>query len=134
MRIPDCRPRAQLLSGFVVVEDLPGLCPCKLVCVCKDGRQDGIEIKCRAHCVANLAEPLQLFDRSTELRGASLQLVEQPRVLDGDHGLISEGLEHGDLAFRKHSSLGTEHGEGPNRATVAEHGHRNNAAKTCYPR
>src|SRR5262245_24440971 len=30
-----------------------------------------------------------------------LQLGEQPRVLNGDHGLISEGLEEGDLFVRE---------------------------------
>src|SRR5205085_5121707 len=34
-----------------------------------------------------------------EVTVARLKLSEQPPVLDGDHGLIGEGLEQGDLAL-----------------------------------
>ena len=34
------------------------------------------------------------------MRERFLRLAEQPRVLDGDHGLIGEGAEGGDLRLR----------------------------------
>jgi hypothetical protein len=35
-----------------------------------------------------------------------LQLVERPHVLDGDHGLVGEGLEQRDLLVAERHDLG----------------------------
>jgi len=53
---------------------------------------------------------------------ARLELLEQPHVLDGDHGLVGEGLEEGDLAGREASYLAAAKEEGPGRHAVAEEG------------
>ncbi len=89
----------------------------------------GIEIERRAHRTADLAERLELFDRPTQLRSARLQLVEQPCVLDRDDGLVGEGLEHGDLPFRKHRGFGASDRDHSNWAAVAKHRHSKDAQK-----
>ena len=38
-----------------------------------------------------------VLERLGQLARARLHLLEQPRVLDGDHGLVGEGLEQLDL-------------------------------------
>ena len=36
---------------------------------------------------------------------ASLRLVEQPRILDGDHGLVGEGLQQLDVVVGERAGL-----------------------------
>ena len=38
---------------------------------------------------------------------ARLHLLEQPRVLDGDHRLVGEGLHQGDVIIGKQSNFGS---------------------------
>jgi hypothetical protein len=45
------------------------------------------------------------------------QLVEQPRVLDGDHGLIGKGLEQSDLSLREELDLSAAECDRANRDT-----------------
>ena len=66
----------------------------------QDGRQHFLEVERRRHGLADLAEGALLLDRARELRRALLQLLEQPRVLDGDDGLVGERLQQGDLLWR----------------------------------
>ncbi|MFZ0103423.1 MAG: hypothetical protein WAL49_14165 [Pseudolabrys sp.] len=46
-----------------------------------------------------------LLERLGEIVGALAQLIEQPRVLDGDDGLSSEILNQFDLLFAERSHL-----------------------------
>jgi hypothetical protein len=48
-----------------------------------------------------------------------LQLREQPHVLDGNDGLVGEGLEQCDLAFGKRLHFGAAETDGPERHPVA---------------
>ena len=41
-----------------------------------------------------------LFQRLGQFAGARLHLLEQPRVLDGDDGLVGEGFDQLDLPRR----------------------------------
>jgi hypothetical protein len=47
------------------------------------------------------------------------QLVEQPRVLDGDHGLIGKGLEQSDLSLREELGLSAAECDRANRDTFS---------------
>ena len=49
----------------------------------------------------NLARRCLLFQSFGEITVAFLQFLEQPHVLDGDHGLVSKRLNQLDLPFRK---------------------------------
>src|SRR5262252_9231496 len=46
------------------------------------------------------------------------RLVEQPHVLDGDDGLVGEGLEEGDLVVREPATLPASHRDSPDRNVV----------------
>ena len=97
-------------------------------------RRDRLEH--RLHVALRLADHAQdlagrrlLLQRFGQVAVARLQLVEQPRVLDRDHRLVGEGLEHGDLSFGEHRRFGASDGDRSNRAAVAEHRHGKDAAK-----
>ena len=71
-----------------------------------NGFEDGLEVECRA------ADDLQhlggrglLLQRLGHLAIAGLQLLEQPHVLDGDDGLVGEGLEQLDLPVGERTDL-----------------------------
>ena len=49
------------------------------------------------------------------------QLVEQPRVLDGDHGLSGEVLHQLDLLVSKGANFLAEHGERTDKFVVFQH-------------
>ena len=70
-----------------------------------DRAEHGLEVERGAEGLADLAQRLQLLDRAGELGRARLQLVEQPRVLDGDGRLVGEGLHQGDLAVGERPDL-----------------------------
>ena len=52
-----------------------------------------------------------------------LGLVEQPRVFDGDHGLIGEGLQQLDLVGCKRSGLTARYGNHADWLAITEHGY-----------
>jgi hypothetical protein len=48
-----------------------------------------------------------LLQRLAQIGRALAQLVEQPRVLDGDDGLVGESLKQRNLLIRKQINFGT---------------------------
>src|SRR5215467_7224988 len=58
-----------------------------------------------------------------------LRLVEQPRVLNRDDGLVSKRLQQLDLAIRKWTGFGPIHIDCPNRDAVAQHRNRHGASE-----
>jgi hypothetical protein len=46
-----------------------------------------------------LARDLKIFDSFGKLARPCLYLLEQPRVLDSDHGLVREGIDELNLTF-----------------------------------
>src|SRR5262249_55825928 len=54
------------------------------------------------------------------------QLVEQPRVLDGDDGLAGEVLDERDLLVVERANLLTKDADHSNELVVLEHRHNNN--------
>src|ERR1700731_3041704 len=66
---------------------------------------------------------MQHIRRGRLLLKRLLQLVEQPTVLDGDDGLIREGLDHGELLVGKGSNLSPPHRNHANESTFATHRH-----------
>jgi hypothetical protein len=49
-----------------------------------------------------------------------LQFGEQADILDGDHGLIGEGLEERDLVVGESAGLATRHPDGTERLVLPE--------------
>ena len=76
-----------------------------------------------ADLAADLAERAQLRDRAGQIARARLHLVEQPRVLDRDHGLIGELLEQLFLGLGHGSSLGPADDDDADRLALAQHRH-----------
>ena len=64
-----------------------------------------------------------LLQRLGEIVGALAQLVEQPRVLDGDHGLRGEVLDQLDLLVGERAYLLTIDDEGAYQRDFLEHRH-----------
>jgi len=42
-----------------------------------------------------------LLERFLEIARLGLNLIEQPRILDGDHGLVGKSFQEIDLALRE---------------------------------
>src|SRR5262249_62132813 len=53
-----------------------------------------------------LARDLQIFDGPGKLPRPRLDFLEESRVLDGDNGLIGEGIDKLDLTFGERANLG----------------------------
>src|SRR5262245_24561614 len=58
-----------------------------------------------------------------------LRFREQPHVLDGDHGLVGEGLEQSDLAVGERPRLRPPDTERAEEDAIAHHGYAECAAK-----
>ena len=64
--------------------------------------------------IEHLARRSLLLQRFLQLARSRLHLLEQPRVLDGDHGLVGEGLEQIDLPISEQSYFGASDQERSN--------------------
>ncbi len=62
-----------------------------------------------------------LFQRLAEIGRALTQLVEQPRILDGDDGLGGEVLDQFDLFAGERPDLLAKDGDGADQFTILEH-------------
>ena len=58
-------------------------------------------------CAENLARCGLLVERRHKLAIAGLEFFEQAHILDGDHGLIGEGLQQADLFLRERPGFGS---------------------------
>ena len=65
-----------------------------------DGGKDGGQVERGGDGLPDFAQNVQLVHGAGQLGGALLQLLEEPGVLDGDDGLIREGLQQRDLFAR----------------------------------
>ena len=68
-------------------------------------RQHGLKIKSGADRLADFAQSFQFSHRSRQFARPLFQFLEQPHVLDGDHGLIGEGFEKFDLFLGRRDEL-----------------------------
>ena len=114
---------AQAKFALLLVEhvDRTGLGAGELHRLGDDGREHGFEVERRVHRLRYFAERAQLADRAAELVGALAQLVEQPRVLDGDHRLGGEARNQSNLFVGEGADFLAEHGEGTDQLVVFQH-------------
>src|SRR4030095_15491056 len=68
----------------------------------------------------DLARGRLLVERRRQLAIARLELLEQPDVLDRDHGLVGEGLQQRNLLLGERAHLRAANGDGADRAAVAD--------------
>ena len=74
-----------------------------------------------------------LLQRLGDLGVARLQLLEQPHVLDRDHGLVGEGLQQLDLLVGERAHFRSANSDGADGSTLAQHRHRERRAPTACP-
>jgi hypothetical protein len=95
----------------------------------QDGPENGIELPRRARYDAqHLRRRRLLLKRLGEIIRALVQLVEQPRVLDGDDGLAGEARDQRDLLVGKRAHLLTVQGEHADQLVLLEHRHEEDGA------
>ena len=100
------RSQLELICGFVILVDRAAVAARELARARDDHVEHRLDLERRADRPAHLSQGLELFDRARQFSRALLQLLEQADVLDGDHGLVGEGLEQRDLALREELRLG----------------------------
>ena len=110
----------KFFRGFVVLVDGSAIGPAKLDSVRGDARQHGLKVESRAYRLTDFAERFELAHRACQFVGSLIQFFEQPHVLDGDHGLVGEGLEKSDLLVGERSDF---------RAANVDHSDRNTFAQ-----
>jgi hypothetical protein len=94
----------------LAIESMDGapLGPAESPGVLDDGLQHRLQPERRAgHCLQDVAERRLLLQRRGQVSIARLELLEESRVLDGDHGLVGKGLKQRDLLVRERIHLGT---------------------------
>jgi hypothetical protein len=64
---------------------------------------------------------------NSELTVLALDLIEQADILDGDDGLVGEGLKQGNLGVAKRAHVGAEDRETTQRLTLAQQRDSRNA-------
>ena len=87
------RAQLEMLGRLVVLVDRAAGIPDQLTGARDDRVEHRLDVECRTEGLTDLAQRGQLPDRPRQLACPRLQLLEQPHVLDGDDGLVGEGLE-----------------------------------------
>jgi hypothetical protein len=98
---PVGRPQVERPRGRVVLADRAAVGAGQLRGARDDRRQQPVQVERAGDRLADLEQGGQARDRAGQLVGPLLQLGEQPRVLDRDHGLVGEGLEEADALGRE---------------------------------
>ncbi len=122
----------ELPGPLVVLPDGAPVGAGELVGPRDDRAEHGIEVEGRAEGLADLAEGLELPDRSGELAGARLQLGQQARVLDGDGRLVGEGLHQRDLAVGERADLVPVDRDHSEQLVRPQHGNREHRPDGLY--
>ena len=101
----------------------PVCAPSKRTALLEDRVEHRLDIRRRAADDAqDLAGGGLLLERGGQVAVARLELSEQAHVLDGDHGLVGEGLEQLDLGVGEQAGLGAAHRDRADHSSVAQHG------------
>src|SRR5258708_3329243 len=122
-------PDVKRLRRVVILVDGAAVRTRKLARPGDDGLEHGLDIERRAHRLADLAERRELVHRADELTRPRLQLLKQADVLDGDHRLVSEGLEEFDLVLRERPGRGDGHRDDADGSAFRQHGYPDAASK-----
>src|SRR5262249_52318143 len=82
-----------------------------------DRLKDGLDVRRRAR------DHLEDRARCRQITVARFQLLEQPHILNGDDGLVGEGLEQRDLVVAESTGFATGHRDGPDRLILTKQRH-----------
>ena len=88
-----CLAEFERTDLLAIVEDRAAIGAREFDRTIDDGLQHDLEIERRAHRAADFAQ-------GCEIAVARLHFLEQPGVLDGDDGLVGEGLDAAQSALR----------------------------------
>ncbi len=94
-------PDVERLRRVVVLVDGAAVRARKLAGAGDDGLEHRLDVERRADGPADLAQGRQLLNRLGQLARARLELLEEADVLNGDDGLVGEGLQECDLRGRE---------------------------------
>ena len=94
--------------------------------------EHGLQLELRpADGPQHLARRRLLLERFLQLARSRLYLLEQTRVLDGDHGLVGEGLHEFNLLCRERPHLAAPASDHADYDVLSEHWHGENRANPC---
>ena len=103
--------------------------------LCDDGLEHRLDVGRRLEMTRRISlGGGLLLERLGEVAVARLQLREEAHVLDGDHGLVGEGLEERDLAVRERPARPRMTAMTPIATAVAQHRHGQDRAVAEAPR
>ena len=88
-----------------------------------DGGQHLLKVERGADRLADLGERPLLLHRARKLGRTLLQLLEEAGVLDGDDGLVREGLQQRDLLIAERLDLVPVHRHDADRSPMSEERH-----------
>ena len=97
---------AELPGRLEILIDESGVRLAQLARLLCDRAQHLSQVQGRADGAADLAHDAHFLQGEFERAGPGLELLEQADILDGDDGLVGEGVEKGDLLVREEASLG----------------------------
>ena len=64
-----------------------------------NGTEHSLQVEGRADRLTDLTQRFQFADRFRKLLRPRFEFLEEPYILDGDHGLVGEGLQQLDVLF-----------------------------------
>ena len=98
---PVVSPSSKVPSLLAIVEYRAGIGAREVDRTVDDGLQHDLEIERRAYRATDFAQGLELLHRASKFARSGLHLLKQPHILDGDHGLVGEGLDQLNLLLGK---------------------------------
>src|SRR3990172_2309188 len=115
------RANVEHLGRLVVLGDRAGVRARELAGARDDRAEHCLDVEGRADRLADLAQGLQLLDRSGQVLGSGLQFLEEADVLDGDDSLVGEGLDKGDLLVGEWPDLAPPCRDHPDKGVLPKH-------------
>ena len=126
-------PRVEALRGLFELVDDPAVAAGQLDRPTHDGRQHGLEVECGADGLADLSQGLELLDRTCQLSGSSLELLQQSHVFDRDDGLVCEGRHQVDLLVGEGADLRAPYEDGTDEHALPKHRDAQAGPETADP-
>src|SRR5215831_18119955 len=97
----------KLFRGLVIFVNRSAVGTAQLDRVGDNSCQHGFKVERGAYDLTDFTKGFEFAHRACQFVGSLIQFFEQPHVLDGDHGLVSENFEKCYLLFREGSNLHT---------------------------
>src|SRR5262249_3254874 len=119
----------ELAARFVEHINRAATCVRQGAGVLEDARQHYFQLERRAYCPSNLPQCLLLLDGPRKLMRAGPHLLKQPRVFDGDDGLVGEGLKQRDLLVGEWSRFLSVQQKYAQKVPIPQQRQANDAAK-----